>query len=59
MTVIVNEFEVITDKSISPEQQQAALKGEAQTEQPKTLRPADILRIQEWQQQRLKRLFAD
>jgi len=58
MTIIINEFEVITDQSTSPEQQ-AAPQGEAQTEQSKTFRPADILRIQEWQRRRLERLFAD
>lgn len=58
MPVIINEFELITEQQ-PPSAPPRSPQGQGQSEQQKTLRPADILRIQEWQQQRLKRILAD
>jgi hypothetical protein len=59
MPVVINEFEVIAEKPQPLEEQRSAREGEAQTEQKKTLRPVDVLQIQEWQQRRMERIHAD
>jgi hypothetical protein len=59
MPVVINEFEVIAEQTPPLEQQQMAARGQAQTQQDKKLRPADILQIQEWQRRRMERVFAD
>jgi hypothetical protein len=57
MPVIINEFEIITERPPTPQPQEQT--PPAQEQEPPTLRPEDIERIQRHYRQRMARIRAD